>query len=39
MCRCGRRIRIALSVLDRGAIVCGVCEERFVLSPPDERAL
>jgi hypothetical protein len=39
MCRCGWRIRIASSILDRGAIVCGVCEQQFVLSPASGREL
>jgi hypothetical protein len=39
MCGCGRRIRIASSVLDRGAILCGVCEEPFVLSASGVREL
>jgi hypothetical protein len=29
ICGCGRRIRIARSVLARGAIVCGVCSQPF----------
>ncbi len=31
-CRCGRRIRIAPSVLRRGAILCGLCNEPFEAS-------
>lgn len=29
-CKCGRQFRIAMSVLDLGPIICGVCDEPFV---------
>jgi len=31
VCSCGRRIRIARSVLARGPVMCGVCSESFEL--------
>lgn len=36
VCGCGRRIRVAPSVLDAGPITCGVCGEDFTPDRPDD---
>lgn len=36
VCGCGRRIRVAPSVLALGEILCGVCEQPFEAEPDDE---
>lgn len=36
VCGCGRRIRVAPSVLEAGPITCGVCGEDFTPDRPDE---
>lgn len=35
-CGCGRRIRVAASVLAAGPITCGVCGEDFTAEPTDD---
>jgi hypothetical protein len=37
ICGCGRRIRIARSVLSRGPIVCGVCSQPFGMNPTHQQ--
>jgi hypothetical protein len=36
MCGCGRRIRVAATVLAVGPILCGVCEQPFEPDAPDD---
>lgn len=38
VCGCGRRIRVAPSVLETGPITCGVCGEDFAPDQPDDPA-
>lgn len=37
VCDCGRRIRVAKSVLAAGPIVCGVCGSEFTPDQPDDQ--
>jgi len=37
-CGCGRRLRMAPSVLAAGPVICGVCEGEFTVSKSAERA-
>jgi hypothetical protein len=35
VCGCGRRVRVALSVLQAGPITCGLCGGGFEVAPPE----
>jgi len=35
LCECGRRIRVAVSVLETGPITCGLCGSHFEIASPD----
>ena len=35
VCECGRRIRVAVSVLEAGPVTCGLCGSGFEAAPPE----